>query len=120
MSNYKAFLTGLLCGGAVAAVTVLLAAPSSGKDFRYSIKRKSDDLKNSLDEIKSDSIQLKDQIIQTAEESKDVFIELKNDIQKTFSSWKQETEPNKENIQKEILEIQQSLDSLQKNIIQKN
>lgn len=116
MSKSKAFVTGLLFGGVAAGVTVLFAAPSSGKDFRKKLTQKGIELKRSFQEIKNDSKLLKEQVIQTAVEGKEVFGELKDDMQKAFSAWTQDIKPNKENIERKLEEIQKSIDHLQKTV----
>ncbi|MFX3660386.1 MAG: YtxH domain-containing protein [Ectobacillus sp.] len=116
MSKTKAFVTGLLCGGAVAGIAALLAAPSSGKDLRKKMKEKTNDWKQSLAELKNDTQLLKEQVVQTSAEGKDVFIELKQDMQTAFSSWSKETKSHRENIEQELKEIQQSIENLQKSV----
>ncbi len=45
MSKAKSFLTGVICGGAVAGLAVLFSTPSSGKDMRDKLKEKGADIK---------------------------------------------------------------------------
>ncbi|MFD3447268.1 YtxH domain-containing protein [Microbacteriaceae bacterium 4G12] len=116
MSKTKAFVTGLICGSAVAGIAALLAAPSSGKELRNKVKQKGLELKNSLHCLSADTKLLKEQITQTATEGKEVILELKEDMQKVLSTWKKDVKPNKENIEREIREIQQSIESLQKTV----
>ena len=40
MSKAKSFITGVICGGAVAGLAVLFSTPSSGKDMRGKLKKK--------------------------------------------------------------------------------
>ena len=120
MTKTKAFITGILCGSAVAGIAALLTAPSSGTELRRKLKEKSEDFKRSLTDLKDDTKLLTEQIAGTAAEGKDVFIELKGDVQKAFSSWKHETNPHRENIQREIEELQQSIDYLQQSVPNKN
>lgn len=40
MSKAKSFITGVICGGAVAGLAVLFSTPSSGKDMRGKLKEK--------------------------------------------------------------------------------
>ncbi|MDG4656738.1 YtxH domain-containing protein [Ectobacillus antri] len=113
MSKATAFFTGLMVGGAAAAIAVLCTAPSSGKDFRKKVKQKSNLAKQSLGDLKDQSLLLKDQVIQAASESKIVFNDLKEDMQHAFSTWQQEIKPNKANIEQELKDIQTSLQQLQ-------
>ena len=120
MTKTKAFITGILCGSAVAGIAALLTAPSSGTELRRKLKEKSEDFKRSLTDLKDDTKLLTEQIAGTAAEGKDVFIELKGDVQKAFSSWKNETTPHRESIQREIEELQKSIDYLQQSVPNKN
>lgn len=45
MSKAKSFITGVLCGGAVAGLAVLFSTPSSGKAMRGKLKEKGTDIK---------------------------------------------------------------------------
>ncbi len=40
MSKAKSFITGVICGGAVAGLAVLFSTPSSGKRHARQVKRK--------------------------------------------------------------------------------
>ena len=40
MSKAKSFITGVICGGAVAGLAVLFSTPSSGKDMRGKLKKR--------------------------------------------------------------------------------
>lgn len=120
MTKTKSFITGLLCGGAIAGIAALLAAPSSGTELRRKLKERSEDLKQSLTTLKDDTKLLTGQVVQTASEGKDVFIELTGDVQKAFSSWKEETSPNLETIKREIEEIHHSINHLQKSVPHKD
>jgi gas vesicle protein len=48
-NSTKGFLIGFLAGGAVGAITALLAAPKSGKELRGDIKHKSEEYWNEAD-----------------------------------------------------------------------
>ena len=48
MSKAKSFITGVICGGAVAGLAVLFSTPSSGKDMRGKLKEKGNDIKKTL------------------------------------------------------------------------
>ncbi len=78
MSKAKSFITGVICGGAVAGLAVLFSTPSSGKDMRGKLKKKKEMiLKKTLADITADTKLLKRQIVETASEGKEVFQELK-------------------------------------------
>ncbi|MGG2066787.1 MULTISPECIES: YtxH domain-containing protein [unclassified Bacillus (in: firmicutes)] len=113
MSKSKSFLTGVICGGAVAGLAVLFSTPSSGKDMRNKLKEKGNDIKKTISDITADTKLLKRQIIETASEGKEVIQELTNDMHETFSVWRQDISQNKRHIEQEIEDIQKSIEKLQ-------
>ena len=117
MSKAKSFITGVICGGAVAGLAVLFSTPSSGKDMRGKLKK--NDIKRLLADITADTKLLKRQIVETASEGKEVFQELKDDMHDTLSNWKQDISQNKRHIEKEILDIQKSIEKLQEAVPEK-
>jgi len=119
MSKAKSFVTGIICGGAVAGLAVLFSTPSSGKDMRNKLKEKGNDIKKTLADITADTKLLKRQIVETASEGKEVFQELKDDMQDTFSTWKKDISQNKLHIEQEILDIQKSIEKLQQAVPEK-
>ena len=114
MSKAKSFITGVICGGAVAGLAVLFSTPSSGKDMRGKLKEKGNDIKKTLADITADTKLLKRQIVETASEGKEVFQELKDDMHDTLSNWKQDISQNKRHIEQEILDIQNQLRNYKK------
>ena len=57
MSKAKSFITGVICGGAVAGLAVLFnSTSSSGKDMRGKLKEKGNDIKKTLADITADKI----------------------------------------------------------------
>lgn len=116
MSKAKSFLTGVICGGAVAGLAVLFSTPSSGKDMRHKLKEKGTDLKKTLADITADTKLLKRQIAETASEGKEVMQELKEDMHETLSTWKEDISQNKRHIEHEIEEIQKSIEKLQQTV----
>jgi gas vesicle protein len=119
MSKAKSFITGVICGGAVAGLAVLFSTPSSGKAMRGKLKEKGNDIKKTLADITADTKLLKRQIVETASEGKEVFQELKEDMQDTLSNWKQDISQNKRHIEQEILDIQKSIEKLQEAVPEK-
>lgn len=119
MSKTKSFVTGLICGGAVAGLAVLFSTPSSGKVMRSKLKEKGNDFKKTLTDITADTKLLKDQILETASDSKTVFQELRDDMQGSLSTWKQDISQNKRHIEQEIQDIQKSIEKLQQAVPEK-
>ncbi|MGF9966286.1 YtxH domain-containing protein [Bacillus rhizoplanae] len=113
MSKSKSFLTGVICGGAVAGLAVLFSTPSSGKDMRNKLKEKGNGIKKTISDITADTKLLKRQIVETASEGKEVIQELTHDMHETFSTWRQDIAQNKRHIEQEIEDIQKSIEKLQ-------
>jgi len=50
MRRFMTFLTGILCGALVGAVTALLLAPSSGEEFRARVQKRGEALRQEIQE----------------------------------------------------------------------
>lgn len=85
----------------------------------WQVKEKGNDIKKTLADITADTKLLKRQIVETASEGKEVFQELKDDMHDTLSNWKQDISQNKRHIEKEILDIQKSIEKLQEAVPEK-
>lgn len=77
------FLTGLLTGGLVGAVTMLLLAPKSGKDTRKQIRKKSIQLYDQTTDIVEDTVaQGRSTLNDLSSDGRDKIKELKQHGQK--------------------------------------
>ncbi len=50
MRRFMTFLTGILCGALVGAVTALLLAPTSGEEFRVRVQKRGEVLRQEIRE----------------------------------------------------------------------
>ncbi len=50
MRRFMTFLTGIMCGALVGAVTVLLLAPTSGEEFRARVQKRGEELREEIRE----------------------------------------------------------------------
>lgn len=116
LSNNKSLLVGLLVGGVIGGVAALLSTPSSGKELRSQINLNRKQIEDLINQLKNESKALKVQLIQTAKEGSEVVKEVSADIMKSIQQYQQETEPHKENIMKEIEEIDNRIKQLEKTL----
>ncbi|MBU7595059.1 YtxH domain-containing protein [Metabacillus halosaccharovorans] len=116
MSNNKSLLVGLLVGGVIGGVATLLSTPSSGKELRSQINLNRKQIEDLVNQLKKESKALKVQLVQTAKESSEVVKEVSADLMKSIQQYQQDTEPHKENIMKEIEEIDTRIKQLEKTL----
>ncbi len=113
LSNNKSLLVGLLVGGVIGGVATLLSTPSSGKELRSQINLNRKQIEDLINQLKKESKALKVQLIQTAKEGSVVVKEVSADLMKSVQQYQQEAEPHKENIMKEIEEIDNRIKQLE-------
>lgn len=119
MSKSKALFYGILVGGIAAGVSTLLAAPSSGKDLRRSLRENSDTFKDTFNKLKSEGMAVKDQIKRIAEESKNVVPDVSNDLKVAVKEWQTGIELHKKNIENEIMSLEESIQTLENTVAAK-
>lgn len=113
MANAKSLLIGFIAGGVVSAAATLLSAPSSGKELRYNVKSRGEGIVDTFGKIKTDGLQLSEQIAQTSKEGATLIKELSNDFRSSVETWKRTIEPHQKNIQKHLAQIEDSLRELE-------
>lgn len=116
VSKNNALLCGLLVGGIIGGITTLLATPSSGKELRGQLQINRKKLEETLQQIKDESIALKDQIVITAKESTGILQDVSADLKKTINQFQQEIEPHKKDLQKEFEEVELKIKQLEKTL----
>lgn len=116
LSNNKSLLVGLLVGGVIGGVATLLSTPSSGKELRSQINLNRKQIEDLVNQLKKESKELKVQLVQTAKEGSEVVKEVSADLMKSIQQYQQDTEPHKENIMKEIEEIDSRIKQLEKSL----
>ncbi|MDL4842760.1 YtxH domain-containing protein [Aquibacillus rhizosphaerae] len=120
MVNGKSLLLGILAGGVVSATATLLSTPQSGKELRTDAKLRGEKLVDTFDKIKSDGIQLTEQIAQTSKEGALLVKELSADVKTSLETWKRTIEPHQKNIQKHLAKIEESLKELEEQTKKEN
>ena len=114
--NAKSFLYGVLIGGAIASISTLLSTPQNGKDARRNVKRTREQLQQSFHEIRGEAVNVKDQVNKAINVSKSVVTDVTEDLKTSISAWQNEIEPNKDKIEKNIVEIQDEIEKLEKSL----
>ncbi|MGM0876261.1 MAG: YtxH domain-containing protein [Bacillota bacterium] len=116
MSKNKSLLCGLLVGGLIGGIAVLMSTPSTGKELRGQLQINRRKLEETLQQLKTESIALKDQIIITAKESSGVVKEVSTDLKRTINQFQQEIAPHKKDLQKEIEEVELKIKQLEQTL----
>ncbi|THE11081.1 YtxH domain-containing protein [Bacillus timonensis] len=119
MTSTKSLFYGLLIGSVIGSVSVLLSTPSSGKDFRRTLKNNQRQLTESLSQVVSDGKSLTEQVSKSTKQAVSVITEISTDVKHSFDHWKKEIDGNQKNIKKELLEIESALEKLEKAVTTK-
>lgn len=117
MKSTKSLLYGVLIGSVIGGVSILLSTPTSGREFRRSLKKNQSQITNSLTQVVYEGKALTEQISKSASHAVSTISEVSSDIKDSINHWKKEIEGNQKNIQKELLEIESALEKLEKAII---
>lgn len=113
MINTKSLIIGILAGSVVGAAATLLSTPKAGKELRSDMKVKGEEAKRYIDHLKTEGVDLKDQITKTSKEGAALIKDLAIDIKDSIESWKKTVEPHQKNIQKYLTQIEESLRELE-------
>jgi gas vesicle protein len=114
LNKGNSFMFGVVVGGIIGGITVLFSAPKSGVELRTSIKENSKDLSEKLHFLKIEAKDFLQLLDQSTKEGKEVVKAFAEDVQKTITTWKKEIEPHQISIQREIKEIEDTLNQLEK------
>lgn len=110
----KSFLLGFLFGGAAAGITVLLNAPSSGKESTEYLRKNLNNLKESISTINSSLLELLGTVQTASKEGKKEITAFITDIKKIVTGWQQNIKPHQDEIKRQLDEIQKNLSELEK------
>lgn len=113
MINSKSLLLGFLAGGLVSAAATLLTTPKAGKELREDVKIKSDEAIRYMNHLRTEGVDLKEQITKTSKEGAALIKDLSADVKESIESWKKTVEPHQKNIQKYLTQIEESLKELE-------
>ncbi|HEX7064767.1 MAG TPA: hypothetical protein VF199_06840 [Bacillales bacterium] len=113
MGKMKGFLTGAVFGGLAAGSVVLLTNPKSGEEWRREAGTRGRQAKEAFEQIKIDSISLKDDVVTATRQSIPAIKEGAKGIKASIDQWKKDTEPDIRNLQDQIRELNEQIDKLQ-------
>ncbi len=119
MDKGNSLLLGLFVGGVIGGLSILLSTPKTGAELRTTLKESGRDISDRLQNIKTETMDFFELVERSTKEGKEVIKDFAEDIQKTISVWKNEIEPHQINIQKELQEIEQTLQRLEIETAQK-
>ncbi|KMY53172.1 hypothetical protein AC623_03555 [Bacillus sp. FJAT-27231] len=112
--NAKSLLIGMLTGTAVGAAATLLSTPLSGQEARQKVKVAQSALKSNAQVIKKEAEQVKQAVIHLKDVSKDNIGEVADGLKVSAGIWKESTEPNIQKLQQDVVEVQKTVEDLQK------
>lgn len=116
--NKKALFAGFAAGLAGGAAAALLNAPASGQETRKSLKNKQVSAKLASMEIKDNAGQVKESVKHLVQTAKQEVPEKVNSLKTNAALWKESIEPNVKTLQKEISNIQHTVEDLQETLPQ--
>ena len=111
------FFLGLTTGAIAAAVTVLYSTPKSGSEIRSTVKTAGSDWKENFYDLKIKIGKLKGSIASLSRDAKDQIPDAVDYVKQSVGNWKESTEPTKERLEKELIAIQETLESLERSIL---
>jgi len=113
IASGKSLLLGALFGTIVGASVTLLTTPTSGEELRNKIKEQSERLRDLMQEIRENGLDLKNQLSRTSKEGIALLKDLSQDIKLSVESWKETIGPHQDNIQEHLKQIEESLKELE-------
>ncbi|PLR86680.1 YtxH domain-containing protein [Bacillus sp. V33-4] len=116
----KSLLLGFLVGGVAAGITTLLAAPASGKTTRNYLQENKDLLMTNLKILKDDFLDLKNSASMASTEGKAAISSFSSDVKHSIADWKNAIRPNKQELQREMKKIEETISELELSFNQQN
>jgi gas vesicle protein len=116
--NKKALFAGFAAGLVGGAAATLLNAPASGQETRKNLKNKQVSAKLASMEIKDNAGQVKESVKRLVQTAKQEVPEKVNSLKTNAALWKESIEPNVKTLQKEISNIQHTVEDLQETLPQ--
>ncbi|WP_449539302.1 YtxH domain-containing protein [Ferdinandcohnia sp. Marseille-Q9671] len=117
MTPTKSLLCGVIVGSIFGGISVLLSTPTSGKEIRKKVKDNQIQITSSLSEVIKEGKKLKEQVALSTKQAANTITEVSGELKSSINLWKKEIEENQKSIQKELLEIENALENLEKKVI---
>lgn len=118
--NTKSLLMGFLVGGVAAGVATLLTAPNPGYQTRGILKANRDEFIGSIKDVKDAAIELKDSVAYASKEGKTVIQSFVTDVKTAIYKWQLHTEVNKNELQKDVMELEETIKELETELATSN
>ncbi|KKK36036.1 hypothetical protein WQ57_21670 [Mesobacillus campisalis] len=115
----KSLILGFLAGSAVAGIATLLSAPSSGEETRRKVAANKNAFAAELKELKESLAEIKGSVSTVSKEGKSALNDFIKDVKLALYEWQLSTEQNKTALQKDIKEIEHTIQELEQDIAQK-
>ncbi|PLS03000.1 YtxH domain-containing protein [Neobacillus cucumis] len=113
----KPFLYGFMTGGLAAGISILLAAPNSGKETRGKIKKNSRLVLEQLQTLKNNLLDLKSSALQATKEGRAQISTFLSEVKIALAVWEEEIRPQQQQIQREIFEMKETIEELEEQIL---
>ena len=109
----KSFLYGFMTAGIAAGVSILLTAPNSGKETRGKIKKNTQIVLTQLQVIKKNLLDLKSSALHATKEGRAQISTFLSEVKLAIGQWEEEVRPQQEQIQKEMIEMKETIQELE-------
>lgn len=112
MGKVKCFSSGFAFGSLAAGAAVLFSTPKSGKAVRADAKRKSRQVKAGFDQIKTEGLAFKDDVVSVIRNIP-AAKQSAQDIQTSIQEWQKDIQPNLDNINDRVKAINKTMNEIE-------
>lgn len=112
----KPLLLGFTTGVIASTVAVLFSTPLSGNTLRTNLKTNSAASKKLLQDIKTQTTDVKQSIENFKNEAQNNIPTIINELKDSIETFQTDIEPNQEQLQQEIASLQNSIQLIEKNL----
>jgi gas vesicle protein len=116
----KSVFMGFIVGGVAASVATLLTAPKPGRQTRGILKANKNEIIGSIKDVKDAVVELKNSVAYASKEGKTGINSFVTDVKTSIYHWKLQTEDNKKELQKDVSELEASLQELETELAASN
>lgn len=113
MMKAKFVLMGFIAGSVAAGVATLLYAPAPGRETRGILKANKNEIIGSIKDVKDAVMDLKESVAYASKEGKKEISAFVTDIKTAVYNWNLQTEANKNELQKDVKELEASIQELE-------
>lgn len=102
MSKLQSYAAGFILGAFAGSLAVLLSTPKSGKELREDFSDVRIRLKTTANELKRDTIELKNNIVKLGAVGKETIKNIGSDLKTDVINWKDEVDPSIQSLKADI------------------